>query len=399
MGEKLTILIVDDSRLVRVAARKVLGADFDILEAGDGEQAWSTLQGEPHIALLMSDLSMPNLDGLSLLQRIRQADAPGLSTLPVIIVTGAEDDDGSKQAALAAGASDFITKPFNAIQLLARVRAQARQRLTQQALQDSESDRQQLARSNHVDTLTGLANEARFREHLVTSLSFARRHGTELALLLLRVDKYKAMFLRYGKEAAEAVLGRVAQILEQQRRCEDLVARTELDTFAFVLPATGAAGAGGIAARLRDAIRAHAFTVHGESIPVSASIALAELPPATDASENPDLLQTAEQNLHEAIMAGGNRIHPCPPGAATDCLAADTVRQTAGIADVERALRAIAAGRPPTNTASLVQAVVPLLQAWNREHDNRHSALIEMLEAALAHGHNPAASPIPAGVL
>ena len=82
--------------------------------------------------------------------------------MPVIIVTGAEDDDGSKNTALAAGASDFITKPFESVQLLARAQAQAKQQRTQQALQDSEASKQQLEETSSVDALTGLANQRAF---------------------------------------------------------------------------------------------------------------------------------------------------------------------------------------------------------------------------------------------
>ena len=94
VDNKPTILVVDDSRLMRVAARKILKNDFDILEAADGEQAWTSLQENSHIILVMSDLSMPNLDGLGLLKRIRESESEELKCLPVIIVTGAEDDDG-----------------------------------------------------------------------------------------------------------------------------------------------------------------------------------------------------------------------------------------------------------------------------------------------------------------
>jgi diguanylate cyclase (GGDEF)-like protein len=318
----------------------------------------------------------------------------------VIIVTGAEDDDGSKQAALTAGASDFITKPFQSIQLLARAKAQSRQQLAQQALRDSETDRQQLEQRSHIDTLTGLANEARFSEQLEISGSYARRHGTELALLLLKVDRYKVMFLRHGKEAAEAVLKRVAQILGGERRREDLAARIDLDTFAVVLPSTDATGAAGIAMRLQDAIRSHAFSVHGENIRVSASIAVASRTPQADDDDAPGLLQIAMRNLQEAVMAGGNRILPCPPDAATGSLPADGACPSAGIADVALALRTIAAGKSPqTSATSLVLAILPLLRAWNREQGNRHAGLIEALETALATGAGPPAARIPADTL
>ena len=153
---KPIILVVDDSRLMRVAARKILKNDFEILEAEDGELAWNILQDNREINLVMSDLSMPRLDGLGLLKRIRESTDVHSKELPVIIVTGAEDDDGSKTSALAAGASDFITKPFESVQLLARTQTQVKQQRTRQALRDSETRKKQLIRQSGVDALTGL---------------------------------------------------------------------------------------------------------------------------------------------------------------------------------------------------------------------------------------------------
>ena len=96
--DKPTVLVVDDSRLMRVAARKILKDAFETLDAGDGEIAWELLQSDPRITLVMSDLSMPNLDGLGLLERIRRSEQPHIRELPVIIVTGAEDDDDAESA-------------------------------------------------------------------------------------------------------------------------------------------------------------------------------------------------------------------------------------------------------------------------------------------------------------
>ena len=200
---KPIILVVDDSRLMRVAARKILKSDFEVLEAEDGEVAWEVLQSNANIDLVMSDLSMPNLDGLGLVKKIRAAAEPHLRDIPVIIVTGAEDDDGSKESALSTGASDFITKPFDSVQLLARAQAQARQQRTQQALEHSEVRKQQLEERDSLDELTGLANKRAFLEHLEEGLSYAIRHRTELAVLLIQVDRYKVLFLRRGKESAE----------------------------------------------------------------------------------------------------------------------------------------------------------------------------------------------------
>jgi len=401
IDSKPTILVVDDSRLMRVAARKILKNDFDILEAGDGEQAWESLQANTHINLIMSDLSMPHLDGLGLLKRIREASKPEFKALPVIIVTGAEDDDGSKQTALAAGASDFITKPFESVQLLARAKSQAEKQQTQQALQSSEADKQQLEQHSSVDVLTGLANERDIVNHIEEGLSYALRHRTELSLLLVQIEKYKVMFLRRGKQTAEAVLRHMAELLSEGRRREDNVARINLDTFGLLLPSANSIGARRVAEQLLDVIRAHRFDVDGESIPVNANIAVVS--PAINAEANAaDLLQEAREKLRLAQEAGSNRVQyeipesivPAAPPTAVQPPPTQhesgTTPLVASATEVERALQALTGDRrPETEATPLARAVIPLLHAWNRSRNNQYSALLQALETALEDEQSP----------
>jgi diguanylate cyclase (GGDEF)-like protein len=408
IDSKPTILVVDDSRLMRVAARKILKNDFDILEAGDGEQAWESLQANSNVSLIMSDLSMPNLDGLGLLKRVREAEEPRLQSLPVIIVTGAEDDDGSKQTALAAGASDFITKPFESVQLLARAKTQAEQQRTQQALKNTEADKQKLEQSSGVDILTGLANERDIVNHLEEGLSYARRHDTEIALLLVQVEKYKIMFLRRGKQTAEEVLRHMARLLSDGRRREDVVARINLDTFGILLPSANCSGARRVAEHLLDVIRSHEFGIDGDIIPVSASIAVVS-PEITTETNAVNLLQQANEKLQLANQAGGNRIQsdlPAaaeaspPPIAAQKPSMLDTTSDApvASVSDVEKALRELASGcKPEANPASLARTVMPLLHAWNQSCNNQHATLIEALETELHKiGNHPLQVPADA---
>lgn len=390
---KPTILVVDDSRLMRVAARKILNNDFTIIEAADGEQAWDSLNATPHIQLVMSDLSMPVLDGLGLLKRIREAERADIRNLPVIIVTGAEDDDGSKQIALGAGASDFITKPFESVQLLARAKAQAQQQQTRQALQASETSNRRLEEQSNVDVLTGLGNQRRTTERLEEALSYARRHDDEMALLLVQVEKYKALFLRAGKQTAEDTLRRIAGLLCEGRRREDTVTRCGLDTFAIVLPSAGDSGARRVAEQLLDTIRADTLDAAGTSIPVRVSIAAVS--PAIDANTSAaGLLEEARHKLRLAAEAGGNRVQvelsdtanaavipPEPEPQAAHNTAGPGVADST---DVETALRMPHTGqRTETEAAALVRAVMPLLHAWDQACDHRHATLLRTLEAAL----------------
>jgi diguanylate cyclase (GGDEF)-like protein len=400
-ADKPTILVVDDSRLMRVAARKILKNDFEIIEAEDGEVAWDVLQSNPQINLVMSDLSMPNLDGLGLLKKIRESSEPHCRDLPVIIVTGAEDDDGSKTVALSAGASDFITKPFESVQLLARAQAQAKQQRTQQALQDSEASKQQLEEHSNIDPLTGLANQRAFNEAVEESLSYAIRHKTELAVLVVRVDKYKVLFLRRGKQTAEEVLRRIAQLLNAGRRREDTVARSGLDNFSILLPSANPIGARRVAEQLQLAIKEQDFTIDGEAVPVSVTIAVSS-PPIHAHVDRTQLLADAEEKLKVGQQAGGDCIQhatpettPQQPVEKPAAIEPEAVTVATG-AEVHRALEALARGDTVEVSAdALARAVLPILEAWDQSRENSHSALLAELRKALqpSGGTQPATPP------
>ena len=134
---KPRILAVDDSRVMRRAMSKVLGNTCDVTEAEHGEDAWTHLLNDPEIQVVFTDLSMPYLDGFGLLDRMRSSDDPRLQDMPVIIITGKDDDDKTKQLALDKGASDFITKPFDSVQLQARAKAHVRHGETNSKLSET----------------------------------------------------------------------------------------------------------------------------------------------------------------------------------------------------------------------------------------------------------------------
>lgn len=114
--EKPLVLVADDSRLIRKTIIKMLGDAFEIIECVDGVAAWAQIQHNAAIDLAITDIDMPNMDGYGLLCRVRASEAERLQNIPVIVITGAEDEI-TKERAYACGANDFILKPINADQL------------------------------------------------------------------------------------------------------------------------------------------------------------------------------------------------------------------------------------------------------------------------------------------
>lgn len=296
-AQKTRILLVDDSKVMRKAAAKMLSDEFDVVTADDGVDGWKQLESDTTIRVVFTDLSMPNLDGYGLLRKIRMAEDQGISAMPVIIVTGAENDDLAREKALDMGATDFITKPFNSTDLLARARAHAKyQRITRQ-----------LQEQSTVDVLTGLANKAGFMERLKQDISFAKRHEQPLSLVRIELDEFKKIFLTYGKDAADTVVMQVAHIIRTRIRKEDTAARIGLAHFAISLPAGQAEGSKGLADRIRAEIVAKTFKLDGKAVRLAASggvLAPEPHPGLTAVSA----MEECQRVFEAAIKAGGNRV-------------------------------------------------------------------------------------------
>ena len=259
--KKTRVLLVDDSKVMRKAALKMLSDEFDGVTAEDGVDGWRQLEGDTSIQVVFTDLSMPKLDGYGLLRKIRTAEDTGVNAMPVIIVTGAENDDAAREKALDMGATDFITKPFNSTDLLARARAHAKyQRITRQ-----------LQEQSTVDTLTGLANKAGFMERLKQDIAFAKRHQQPLSLVRMEIDDFKKLFLSHGKDVADTVVMHVARIIRARIRKEDTAARIGLAHFAIALPTGKPDGSKGLADRIRAEITSNPLNLGGKPVRLAAS--------------------------------------------------------------------------------------------------------------------------------
>ncbi|MCW8987249.1 MAG: response regulator, partial [Gammaproteobacteria bacterium] len=191
--QKPRILAVDDSRVMRRAMSKILSKDYDVIEVENGEDAWTVLLNDNSIQIVFTDLNMPFLDGFGLLKRMRESDDARLNETPVIIITGKDDDDETKQEALDKGANDFITKPFDSIQLQARAKAHVTFKQTTTKLTET-SDK--LERQATVDETTGLGGQRYFCKVGDETHSYAVRHGGQFILTRMDIDKFNSLFIK-----------------------------------------------------------------------------------------------------------------------------------------------------------------------------------------------------------
>jgi diguanylate cyclase (GGDEF)-like protein len=217
---------------VRNAASKMLASEFDVATAEDGEEAWAMLGFDPTIQVVFTDLNMPNRNGYELIRSIRTAADARLRGLPIIVVTGVDQDEVARVRSLELGATDFITKPFSSLDLLARARAHANY---QQVTQD-------LRAQITAEPLTGLANNAGFLARLQQDMAYAQRHEHALSLVILEIENFRELYLKHGKQSAESLLVEFAAYLRESIRKEDTAGRTGLGEFALSLPGGEPAG-------------------------------------------------------------------------------------------------------------------------------------------------------------
>jgi len=209
------VLIVDDSRVMRVALSRLLSKTYQVIEAADGEQGWQALLQHPEIELVFSDLSMPVLDGFELLRRIRASDDRAISSMPLVVITGHEDDEGMQRKAAEMGASDFVAKPFRSAEITTRAKSLIGQR------RDLRQLRRELDERATLDAATGLADTAHFTAHFDEILSLARRHGLNSACLVVQLDGFPQRGADQPDEQTAPLLRQLAELLRGLIRSED----------------------------------------------------------------------------------------------------------------------------------------------------------------------------------
>lgn len=301
---KPRILAVDDSRVMRKSMSKILGNNYDVVEAKDGEDAWTLLTNDQSFQVVFTDLSMPYLDGYGLLARIRESENARMREMPVIIITGQGDSDVAKQEALTKGASDFISKPFESIQLRARANAHVRHEQTTRKLSEASA---KLERQATIDALSGLGGQRYFCKSAEETLSYVKRHGGQFVLLRMDIDGFDTIFIQNGKRVAAYILRTIGQMLSKTMRREDKVARIGLAKFAMMLQSTPLEEATHLAQRMQNNINELAFNIGNTTLRITTSFGLLE-PKIDKKSDINKLILETEACLNKAIKTGGDQI-------------------------------------------------------------------------------------------
>jgi len=295
--EKPEILVVDDSKVIRLAARKMLGNDYTIHLAEDGQIAWEFLQEKNDISVVFTDLSMPSLNGMELLELIRQSDMENIAALPVIILTGADDSDSIKREVFDAGATDFITKPFESIDLISRAKAYAK--LSRKVVE--------LEKRTGYDKLTGLYNATSLDEQGGKAFSFSSRHKLSISTVYFEITEFQECFLTHGKNVAQDIIATVGKRLQEVMREEDIAARVGVAKYVLVLPMTNKQKTETVIGRMRDSINKLVFDTGKEKIRVNL-VAGYVVPDVLENLQFSDVLKQADEALQRAILSANEKV-------------------------------------------------------------------------------------------
>lgn len=321
------ILILDDAEEMRLLLQVLLHeAGYEDIQLADSfASAREILSrcsrgGNCPFDLLLLDLMMPEVDGIEACRRIR-ADA-ALADLPIIVITAKEGSEDLARA-FQAGATDFIRKPIDRVELLARIRSalrlkreldtvKAHERTLLGLMDQLKEANERLERLSTLDGLTGIANRRSFDDFLDRELRRAARKEHPVSLIMMDLDCFKAYNDHYGHLAGDSCLVAVAgAIARHAQRPGDLAARYGGEEFALILADTTLKSAQHVATQIRQSVAdlalPHAHSVAAPIVTLSMGIACLYPTPTTSAEE---VIRGADRALYEAKATGRNRFMP-----------------------------------------------------------------------------------------
>jgi len=294
------LIAEDDPVLRRMLEALLVKSGYDVVAVSDGLQALRILESEGAPSLAVLDWVMPGLEGPQVCQRIRKRnDRPYVYILLLTALT----QKGNVLQGLESGADDYLTKPFDAQELRARVRVGLRILSLQQSLI---SAREELRFQATHDALTGLFNRGAVLETIHRERSRQAREGGTLGIILADLDHFKQINDTYGHLLGDAVLKETARRMSGCVRPYDTVGRYGGEEFLIIAPTADATGSLSLAERMREAIASSPISTAAGQVSVTASFGVA----ASDSTESiaPDtLLLRVDDALYRAKELGRNR--------------------------------------------------------------------------------------------
>jgi len=296
----ITILVIDDDVSIhRAVERRLEGVVDQVLKADSPIKGLQiAIQDKPDVILL--DVNMPQIDGFKVCRNLQEN--PTTRDIPIVFLT-ADQSPGNLAKALDAGASDYISKPFNAIELEARVRVALR---TKQMID-------LLRERARIDAVTGLNNRAAMDDNLIAVTAAFKRTGQPLAFLMIDLDHFKIINDTYGHGVGDDVIRRVGASIRASCRAYDIACRFGGDEFGVILAQADTATAEQISKRILEKINSITIRAGGDEIKVACSGGLASATELPSDFESADLLKAADEALYRAKSEGRCRLVVATP--------------------------------------------------------------------------------------
>ncbi len=296
------IVVVDDDpairRLILFYLRK---AGYDVVECVDGAEGRDFLfKHSWDLAVL--DRRLPDIDGIELCRELKQKK--DFRNRYIIVLTG-EDEKEAKLEGFDLGADDYVTKPFQPDELIARIRAAKRIVDLQKELMETN---RQLELLSITDGLTQLYNHRYFQEEFAKEFEKAKRYDQPLSLTLLDIDFFKKVNDTYGHAAGDEVLKAVAETFASSVRATDTAARYGGEEFAVIMPQTDLDDARAFAEKIRSLVEGMTIPTSEGEISVTVSIGVSSVPYSSLGAPIA-MVEAADKALYRAKENGRNQVH------------------------------------------------------------------------------------------
>jgi two-component system cell cycle response regulator len=296
-----SVLLVDDRRSSWERTESLLKSHHDVTVESDAQEALiKAVDGE--FELVIVSLGMSGYDPLRLCSQLRSIDRTRL--LPILLIV--EVDDNSRlMRALEIGVNDYLSRPIDRLELLARVKTQIRRKRFNDRLRDSVTQSIEMA---VTDSLTGLNNRRYMMSHMATLVEQSAERSKPLTALILDIDYFKSINDTHGHDAGDEVLREFADRIRANVRGIDLCCRFGGEEFVIVMPETDLGFAYMVAERLRQRVASEPFTIgkDRQKIRVTISAGLGTLDSVNDTADT--ILKRADQALYRAKKSGRNRV-------------------------------------------------------------------------------------------
>ena len=283
-------------------------ADYEVVSAEDGREALALFK-ERFFPIILTDLEMPEMDGLELCRAIRGNPAEGY--VYIFLIT-ARDSKKDIIVGLEAGADDYLTKPFNRSELIARLKTALRVLELEKSLKDAY---EKIRLLSITDKLTGCYNRTYMDEYLAKEIARATRYSRPVSLIMADIDHFKRVNDTHGHQAGDLILKNfVLSIRKGMRKDVDWIARYGGEEFLMVLPETEFESAMSSAERLRRIVSESVTSYDGKEIRITASFGVVGFNPSSRTKTIPweAIIEQADKALYQAKDEGRNRVRGQP---------------------------------------------------------------------------------------